>query len=232
MSFGRKGLAPGQTAPAATGGFGRGGTQAAQSAPPVAEIDDIAAKREAFIASERARRTDEIGEGSLPSPEALAGLHNSSRPAARRAERIGGGPVGETGLPVHQEEQIRAAARGMSGGYAPPPARRTGGYSGRAPNGEKFLFGDPAGRSLGIAYLIWFVIGQTGMHRVYCGSKDTAIIQVGLLVGSFVTLFVFAPIGAIGFVAWICWIIGDLFMMPGMLRRFKAKHSYDAGVFS
>lgn len=224
MSFGRKGLAPGATAPGAPGGFGR-----AQAAAPaeIAEIDDMDARREAFIASERLRRSDEIEEGSLPSPEAMASLHNSARGLARPAQPMGAGPVGAHGLPHAQEEQIRAAARGMMSKERSMPQQSYSGGTG----GKKYFFGDPAGRSLGIAYLIWFVIGQTGMHRVYCGQAESAIYQVGLLVVSFVTLFIFPPIGVIGFLAWICWIVGDLFMMPGMLAKFKAQHSYEAGIF-
>lgn len=233
MSFGRKGLAPGQAAPAAAGGFGRAPQAAvagAQPQPqPSEEEDKIAAAREAFIASERARRAqEEIGEGSLPfGGDPLADLRNGSQPvAARPAKSMGLGPVGQSGLPVDQEDQIRAAARGMSGGQPSAPVSYGAG-AGRASRAKKsYFFGDPAGRSLGIAYLIWFVIGQTGLHRVYCGQKESAIYQVALLIVSVVTLFIFPPLGMVGFVAWICWLIGDLFMMPGMLRKFKAEHDY------
>lgn len=200
MSFGRKGLAPGQMATAVPGGFGR--AQVAQSAPDIPatspDDDDIAAKREAFIASERLRRAQEEGTGSLTSPEdMMAQFRNPAPTSARPAQRLA-------------EER------------APEPT-----YSGSmAPVKKSYFFGDPAGRSLGIAYLIWFVIGQTGLHRVYCGSKDSAIIQVSLLVVSVVCMLIFPPLGIIGFLAWFCWIIGDLFMMPGMLRRFKEAHDY------
>ena len=210
MSFGRKGLAPGQVAPAGPGGFGR--AQPTAPATPAhtdtRDADEIAALREAFIASERARRADEIGEGSLPhSSGDLDSMRNSARPAARLTQPAGAGQFGETGLPAQRYEQTRSAA--------PAPRARS-----------SYFFGDPASRSLGIAYLIWFVIGQTGLHRAYCGSKDSAIIQVSLLVVSLVCLFIFPPIGLVGLVAWMCWLIGDLFMMPGMLRRFQQAHDY------
>lgn len=165
----------------------------------------------------------------MPKPEVMASLHNSARGPARPAQPMGGGgALGETGLPLGQEEQIRAAARGMTSSERSTPRHSYSGGSG----GKKYFFGDPSGRHLGIAYLIWFVIGQTGLHRVYCGHAESAIYQVGLLVVSFVTLFIFAPIGGIGFLAWICWIVGDLFMMPGMLKKFKAQHNYEPGVFA
>ena len=203
MSFGRKGLAPGQMASAAPGGFGR-----AQVAPPAAttlsDDDDIAAKREAFIASERLRRAQEEGTGSLTSPEdMMAQFRNSAKPSARPAQRLA---------------EERAPAPSFSGSMAPVK--------------KSYFFGDPAGRSLGIAYLIWFVIGQTGLHRAYCGNVESAFYQVGLMVGSLVTMFIFPPLGIVGFLAWVCWIIGDLFMMPGMLRRFKEAHTYDTGMFA
>ena len=228
MSFGRKGLAPGQVAPAGPGGFGRAqpSPSATEAQQPAQDEDEIAALREAFIASERARRADEIGEGSLPSAGGnLEALRNTARPAARPAQPLGNGPIGASGLPLHQEEQIRAAAQSYSAGASSAPQS----YSSARPSGRsntKYFFGDPADRSLGIAYLIWFVIGQTGLHRAYRGSKDSAIIQVSLLVVSVVCLFIFPPIGLIGLVAWMCWLIGDLFMMPGMLRRFQEAHNY------
>ena len=203
MSFGRKGLAPGQMATAAPGGFGR-----AQVAPPAAttlsDDDDIAAKREAFIASERLRRAQEEGTGSLTTPEdMMAQFRNSAKPSARPAQRLA---------------EERAPAPSFSGSMAPVK--------------KSYFLGDPAGRSLGIAYLIWFVIGQTGLHRAYCGNVESAFYQVGLMVGSLVTMFIFPPLGIVGFLAWVCWIIGDLFMMPGMLRRFKEAHTYDTGMFA
>ena len=232
MSFGRKGLAPGQVAPAGPGGFGRAQTAASVSEAPqtASDEDEIAALREAFIASERARRADEIGEGSLPSAGAsIKAMRNPARPATlpatRPAQPLGNGPVGASGLPLHQEEQIRAAAQSYSSGTASSQQSYAGARSGGRAR-TSYFFGDPASRSLGIAYLIWFVIGQTGLHRAYCGNKDSAIIQVSLLVVSVVCLFIFPPIGLIGLVAWMCWLIGDLFMMPGMLRRFQEAHDY------
>ena len=232
MSFGRKGLAPGQVAPAGPGGFGRAQPAAPGAAAPqtVSDEDEIAALREAFIASERARRADEIGEGSLPSDSgSLEALRNTAQPATRAAQPLNSGPVGASGLPLHQEEQIRAAAKSYSSGAASTQRTHAGARSGGRAR-TSYFFGDPASRSLGIAYLIWFVIGQTGLHRAYCGNRDSAIIQVSLLVVSLVCLFIFPPIGLVGLVAWMCWLIGDLFMMPGMLKRFKEAHDY-RGIF-
>lgn len=238
MSFGRKGLAAAQPVQAHGTGFGRAASvDTIASAVQHADEDDIAAKREAFIAAERARQPDTIGEGSMPSPEAMASLHNSKfvgRGPARPAQPLGGGPLGETGLPVGQEEQIRAAARGMSSGSRSAPASYDGPLprSSGAASEKKFVFGDPLKRNLVMAYVLWYFAGGIGLHRVYCGHMESGMYQLGLLVLSFVLLAIFPPIGLIGFLAWVCWLIGDLFMIPGLMRKFKAQYSYEPNVFA
>ncbi|WP_299191917.1 hypothetical protein [uncultured Erythrobacter sp.] len=207
---------------------------------------EIAAKREAFIASERARiahqglapaqpqQSDQISSiDGTPYEDPMINLRNmrpTERPARRMepAQPMGGGPIGASGLSAAQEAEIRAAARGMARGEAPRMPGGSGGARGKS--GKTFFFGDPAGRSLGMAYLIWFVIGQTSLHRVYCGHGESAIYQVGLLIGSIIAAFIFLPF-AFGIVIWMIWLFADLFLMPGMMRRFKAKYDYDTGVF-
>ncbi len=231
MSFGRKGLAPGEVAPAPGGGFGRADpalaqqAQAQQAAPMDAPAGDadVAAAREAFIAAER-ERAGKPPVASAEPEDPMAAFRNAARPQPAQplglGVNAGGGSTGG-GMSAQQEAEIRAAARSMSGRA---PARSSSGSSG-------FIFGDPAGRSVGLAYVLWFVLGQFSLHRFYCGQKDSAFIQMGLFIGSFVTVIIFPPLGLVGFVIWMCWIVGDLFMIPGMLKKFKAEHDYQ-GVFA
>ncbi len=227
MSFGKKGLAQGQAAPMQSG-FGRAihgdAAQANTNAHgQPAQADEIAAAREAFIASERARRAEETGVAAQTAAhDPMVNLRNSARPTAQPAQRlgdqsIGGGPAGSSVMSAYQEEEIRAAARSMAHNK-PILNSRSGG------SGSGYFFGDPASRNLGIAYLLWFVLGQLSLHRFYCGQKDSAFIQIGLWIGSLVILFIFPPLGLVGLVLWFCWLVGDLFMMPGMLRNFQAEH--------
>lgn len=182
MSFGRKGLAPGQTVTAAP--------RPATRINP--EADEIAARREAFLAAERARRAE--AEDTPEVIDSLAGLRNAARPATRLDP---------------------AAARWS---VEPSVAPR------RAPPRSR-IFGPPARRSGVLAYLFWFIAGQVSLHRFYCGQKDSALIQIGLFIGSLVVTFVFPPLGFVGLVAWAIWLFADLFLIPGMLRRFKAEHA-------
>ena len=257
MSFGKKGLASGQVAPA-PGGFGRAAAPAGQAVAQSARqssADELAAKREAFVASEQARRKSEVGEitpASQPStPEdhdPLINLRNMSRTEPRAAQPLGddaaaregtgagfgGGPIGASGLSTAQEAEIRAAARGMARNkparYGSSASSQGGGGSGSS-SGSGYIFGDPHSRNIGLAYVLWFVLGQLSMHRFYCGQKDTAFIQLALWIGSLVVLFIFPPVGLLGLLIWVCWLFGDLFMIPGMLRKFQAEHDY-RGVFA
>lgn len=205
MSFGRKGLAPGEIAPAAP-----------RPVAPVPSPDDaMAARRAAFLASERARSagTAEPAAASAGNPsDPLAGLRNGARPATRLDAN-----AGQNWSPMPAKD-ARAAMQGRPSAGA---ARR--------PSGQRWILGEPSKRSLGLAYLFWFVAGQGSLHRFYCGQKETALMQIGLAIVSLVILFIFPPLGMIGLVAWIVWIFADLFLMPGMMHRFKAEHQADYG---
>ena len=218
MSFGRKGLAPGQTAPAAgRPPFGAGAPQ----------HDEIAARREAFLAAERARTAGPMGPAGLAAAAAvaadpgissladpLAGLRNGARPATRREE-----PLGQQWAPLPQAERQRA--------------RESGFGAVRKHADKRFIFGEPHKRSLAVAYVFWFIAGQGSLHRFYCGQSQSALMQIGLLVGSVLLGMVWAPIAAAGIIVWFLWIIADLFLIPGMMRRFKEEYAPDySGVFS
>ena len=205
MSFGRKGLAPGEIAPVAP-----------RPAAPVPSQDDaMAARREAFLASERSRNTgtaETVRASPDTSSDPLADLRNGARPATRRDAS-----AGQSWSPM-PEKDVRAAMQSRPGAGA---ARRT--------SGKRFVLGEPSKRSLGLAYLFWLVAGQGSLHRFYCGQKDTALMQIGLAIASLVMALIFPPLGFIGLLAWIVWIFADLFLMPGMMRRFKAEHQVDYG---
>ncbi len=205
MSFGRKGLAPGEIAPVAP-----------RPAAPVSSQDDaMAARREAFLASERARNTgsaEAVGAAPDTSSDPLAGLRNGARPATRLDAS-----AGQTWSPM-PEKDVRAAMQSRPGAGAV-----------RRPSGQRWILGEPGKRSLGLAYLFWFVAGQGSLHRFYCGQKESALMQIGLAILSLVVMFIFPPLGFIGLLAWIVWIFADLFLMPGMMRRFKAEHQADHG---
>ena len=73
-----------------------------------------------------------------------------------------------------------------------------------------------APKSMAIAYVLWFFLGQLGIHRFYLGKTGTAVTQLILgVVGWILTVFL------VGFiflaVLWI-WLIVDIFLIPGLVR--------------
>jgi hypothetical protein len=211
MSFGRKGLAPGQMAPVAP----RVPPAAAAASP--GEHDAVAARREAFIAAERSRNAMAAQSVSATvagmDADPLAGLRNGARPATRREE-----PVGQQWAPLPEADRQRA---------------RENGYGAlRRHTDKRFIFGEPHKRTLALAYVFWFIAGQGSLHRFYCGQSQSAMMQIGLLLGSVLIGLVFVPVAAAGIVAWFVWIFADLFLIPGMMRQFKAAYAPDySGVF-
>ncbi len=203
MSFGRKGLQQGQAASQPTSGFGRAAQSSAAAAPNDRVENDLAAKRAAFIASERARKQTEIGGGSLPdangdySDDPMAHLRNETRPAK---------PV--AAIQAHNS----SAPAQMAATSRPKPAEK------------KWVFGPPHKRSIFVAYVLWYFASLGSVHRFYCGSSETAWYQIGMFFGGIIVLLIYPPLGLAVFVGWLLWIVADLFLMPGMMRRFKAQY--------
>lgn len=111
------------------------------------------------------------------------------------------------------------------------PAQRSPGLSSYAqdyPNSRPVV---QQSRSLAVAYILWFILGQLSVHRFYLGATTSAIVQVSLFFGSLLILFIFPPMGLIGFVGWVLWILADVFLMPGLHRAF-CRPPANSGIFS
>ena len=62
-------------------------------------------------------------------------------------------------------------------------------------------------KSVGIAYLLWFLLGGFGVHRFYTGNTRSGVAQLLLLL-SFVGWIVLFP-----------WLLIDLVLIPGLVRE-------------
>ncbi len=82
-------------------------------------------------------------------------------------------------------------------------------------------------RSLLMAYLLWFILGQVSAHRFYLGAYRSAVMQVGLFFfwvalaitapqASYNTL---GPLLAVLVIGWALWILGDVFLIRGLHRK-------------
>lgn len=81
-------------------------------------------------------------------------------------------------------------------------------------------------RSMWMAYLLWFLIGQFSSHRFYLGATGSAFAQLGMLfVGVIlaangggalmVSLFLLVP--------WLLWLLADAFLIPGLHKKHCAE---------
>jgi len=207
MSFGRKGVANG-VGTARPARRMAGAASSSQTASLAGEStfaepgSEMAAKREAFIAAERARRQGH----EAPKTEAI---------------------------PARRDPNIQAGRPDMAPSYQ--PAQNAGKVSTQSSNVKPYsrVFGHPDKRQIALAYVFWYFSGLLSFHRIYCGQLESAIYQIALLFISVVCLFIFAPLGVAGFIGWCLWIFADLFLIPGMMRRFRAQHAQpDTQIFA
>lgn len=76
-------------------------------------------------------------------------------------------------------------------------------------------------KSAGIAYVLWFFVGLLGAHRFYLGETGTAAAILILTLVSFLLMLV-----GIGFVTILIpaiWCVVDLFLIPGIARKYNAN---------
>ncbi|GAB3057950.1 NINE protein [Virgibacillus ainsalahensis] len=74
-----------------------------------------------------------------------------------------------------------------------------------------------AQRSLALAYILWFFLGQIGIHRFYTGRVATGTMQLLLGIFGWATTAIF--IGWIPLVFLWFWLFIDIFLIPGMCRN-------------
>ena len=78
-------------------------------------------------------------------------------------------------------------------------------------------------KSVGVAYLLWFLFGAVSAHRHYLGYHNSALAQGGLWLGGW--LFVLS--GSFYFVAALflagLWVLADAFIIPSLCREANAR---------
>jgi TM2 domain-containing membrane protein YozV len=72
-------------------------------------------------------------------------------------------------------------------------------------------------KSLPVAYLLWFLLGYGGVHRMYLGRWVSGLVMLALLGIS--TLFTFVLVGYVGLGLVFLWWVVDSLLIPGMAQR-------------
>lgn len=74
-------------------------------------------------------------------------------------------------------------------------------------------------KSVGVAYLLWFFLGGLSGHRFYLGYSTSAAIQASLTPIAYAMLVAGSLFGVLPLFAAGLWILGDAFLIPGMVRQ-------------
>lgn len=78
---------------------------------------------------------------------------------------------------------------------------------------------DAMKKSVGVAYLLWFLLGGFGGHRFYLNKTGSG---VGLFILTIASAFLtIVLIGFVGLIAAAIWLIVDAFLIPGMVLQFN-----------
>ena len=83
----------------------------------------------------------------------------------------------------------------------------------RAVNG-----GIHVGRSVALAYVLWFFLGYLGIHRMYCGRIGSGVVMLALnVLGTLMFPFIIGHL--LLFIVGVWWLV-DLFLTAGMASRY------------
>lgn len=116
------------------------------------------------------------------------------------------------------------------------PHARIDPVAGAAASGLRLAPTKPKGdRSMVVAYVLWWFGAFIAAHRFYLGAHRSALIQLGLFwgglaIGAMMSKQSSMWIGGVAvpppgiFMIAICviWVIVDFFLIPGLLRRYRA----------
>lgn len=76
-------------------------------------------------------------------------------------------------------------------------------------------------KSLGVAYILWFFLGQFGAHRFYLGKAGSGAAQLSMALIGWTLAIV-----AVGFLLlvplWI-WVLIDAVLIPGMAEKHNLQ---------
>lgn len=87
-------------------------------------------------------------------------------------------------------------------------------------------------RSMLLAYVLWWFFGGFAAHRFYLGQVTSAVAMTCTMIGSFAMMFILPPVGVVGFLFWALWLFADVFLIPGMTRRYNDALRPAADVFA
>jgi TM2 domain-containing membrane protein YozV len=95
-------------------------------------------------------------------------------------------------------------------------------------------------RSMVVAYVLWWFGAMLAAHRFYLGAYRSALAQLGLFWGGLAIASVMSkkssvwigsvavpPPGIMMILACMIWVLLDIFLIPGLMRRYRATQQRD-----
>ncbi|WP_083411150.1 TM2 domain-containing protein [Arthrobacter sp. UCD-GKA] len=76
-------------------------------------------------------------------------------------------------------------------------------------------------KSTGVAYVLWFFLGQLGIHKFYLNQTGMGVLYLVLGVVGWATTFLFVGFLILG-VLWLLMIV-DLFLIPGRVNQLNSR---------
>lgn len=73
----------------------------------------------------------------------------------------------------------------------------------------------------GMAYVLWFFLGQLGIHKFYLNQTGMGVLYLVLGVVGWATTFLFVGFLILG-VLWLL-VIVDLFLIPGRVNQLNSR---------
>ena len=93
---------------------------------------------------------------------------------------------------------------------------------------NKMMQYDANKKSVGVSYVLWFFFGMLGAHRFYLSQTGTGVAI--LLLTIFSILLSFIGIGLVMIWVPIIWVFIDIFLIPGMARKYNTDLASQIGV--
>ncbi|MGO3649988.1 TM2 domain-containing protein [Agrococcus casei] len=90
---------------------------------------------------------------------------------------------------------------------------------------QQVIYMPPAMKEIGVAYALAILLGQFGAHRFYLGRPGSAICQLLLWFGGWLTVVL--GVGAIMLLIFFIWWVVDLCTLPVMTRNVNELRMRD-----
>ena len=87
---------------------------------------------------------------------------------------------------------------------------------------EALMQYDAEKKSLAVAYVLWFLLGTLGFHRLYLGRSSGGSMFL-IYVGSWLMLLLFPPVGVLGFIFILVWWLMDALTIPVIVQGCNEK---------